>query len=168
MARTLSIEQKPFKLEEPLHIVGADGGPVYEAVWRRGLFAPTCIISKTGMELARVKKQPFARTSTWCVVAGGLTCQLHRKVLAFACEVLVFGGRFDDSELNGSMLDYSFQLTRGDVVLARAVPKELTPSDRRAVEVLEDSDDAELFTAILIANLLAQRSEEDRRANRRN
>lgn len=70
----------------------------------------------------------------------------------------VVGGPFYGASLRGSLWDMSFRLNRGSQGIAEAAAKLFTITGRHTIELKVDSSDNELLSAIMMTNLLLQKS----------
>lgn len=157
---TLHIFRKLMAWRGHFHLCDSDGAILYECVAKWGWLNPPWMLTQNGMEVAVFKRKLWTWGSTWDVSMGEESFQLRRKLLTLRRHVVVQGGPFDGAVLTGSLFDRQFEVTWRERVLARAQSKFLTIRERHDIEVLDNSPQAVLFTAVLMANLLMEKGAE--------
>jgi uncharacterized protein YxjI len=161
MARVLTVNRKLFSWWRQVHQVLDEHGTVlYAMTWRWGWPVRTWVVRRGGEPAATMRRKLLAFAPTWIVEAAGGRFLLRRRLLALRRRTQVLGGPFDGAELTGSLLGLSFRLEHGGRVVARARERLLTLRERHDVELLEDTPQAELLTALLMLNLLLQKESE--------
>jgi uncharacterized protein YxjI len=161
MSRILTVDRKLFSWWRQVHrVLDERGQALYEMSWRWSWPARTWVVSRGGRPVAAMRRKLLAFAPTWIVEAAGARFLLRRKLLALRRRTQVIGGPFDGAELTGSLLGLSFRLERGGRLVARARERILTLRERHDVELLEDTPEAELLTALAMLNLLLQKEAE--------
>ncbi|MFK4705747.1 uncharacterized protein YxjI [Roseateles asaccharophilus] len=159
MARQLSISSKLLTLKQRFHIQDELGNPIYETTWKFGWLRTFWHITKGGREVAKMRRKLLAFRETWIVHVGEHEFQLRRG-FSFSRVMHVIGGPFHGASLRGSLWDMSFRLERGTQVIAEAAAKLFTLTGRHTIELKIESSDSELLSAIMMTNLLLQKSSE--------
>ncbi|MDI4632916.1 hypothetical protein J7U46_07630 [Pelomonas sp. V22] len=158
MSKILSIKRKLLSLKERLQILDADERLLYEATWEFAWFNPTWVLTRDGREAARLKRRLLSWLPCWEVQANGSPFLLRTR-WGWRRRVQVQGGPLDGAELRGGLLDMSFELERSGRILARADAKWLSLRERHVIELLDESPEAELLTAVMMVTVLLQKSE---------
>lgn len=159
--KTLHIARKLLSLLGKIQITDDAGLVLYEGAARWAWLPRPWRITQHGQEVASIARKPWSFTPIWSVSTHEEHFILRGKFWSWRRHITVVGARFDGAVLQGSLLDMDFELARHGQLLARAQAKLLTLRTRHSIELLDDSPQAELLTAILMIHLLAQKSEDD-------
>lgn len=162
--KTLHIARKLLSLLGKIQITDDAGAVLYEGAARWGWLSRPWRITQHGQEVAAIERKLWSFAPIWNVSTREEHFILRGKFWSWRRQVTVEGGRFDGAVLRGSLLDMDFELTRHGQTLARAEAKVLTLRTRHSIELLDDSPQAELLTAILMIHLLAQKGEDNQMA----
>lgn len=159
-SRTLHIARKLLSLWGKFHITDGAGTVLYECTSKWAWFNPPWTLTRDGKEVAVFKRKLWAFASTWNVETEDNSFTLRSKLWTFRRQISVQGGAFDGAVLTGNLFDMKFELTWHGQVLAKAHGKVLSFRARHDIVLLESAPQVELFTAILMANLLVEKGEE--------
>lgn len=162
--KTLLIARKLLSLLGKIEITDDAGNVLYESRARWGWLSQPWSITQDGREVATVTRKLWSFTSIWNVSTSEENFILRGKLWSWRRQITVVGGRFDGALLRGSLLDMDFELARHDQVIARAQAKVMTLRTRHSIDLLDTTPQAELLTAILMTNLLAQKGEDSQMA----
>lgn len=156
--RTLHIARKLLSLLGNIQITDNDGNLLYECAASWSWFARTWHIRAQGREIARMRRKLFTLVRAWDVDTGDERFVLQDKLFSWRRQVTVRGGSFDGAVLRGGLLDMRFELSHHGQIIAKADADLLTLRTRHSIVLLQNSPQAERLTAILMANLLIQKS----------
>lgn len=162
--KTLHIARKLLSLLGKIEITDEAGNVLYESRARWGWLSQPWSIVQDGREVATVTRKLWSFTPIWNVSTSEENFILRGKLWSWRRQIMVVGGRFDGAVLRGSLLDMDFELARHGQVIARAQAKMLTLRTRHSIDLLDTTPPAELLTAILMTNLLAQKREDNNMA----
>lgn len=162
--KTLHIARKLLSLLGKIEITGDAGNVLYESRARWGWLSQPWSITQDGREVATVTRKLWSFTPIWNVSTSEENFILRGKLWSWRRQITVVGGRFDGALLRGSLLDMDFELARHGQVIARAQAKIMTLRTRHSIDLLDTTPQAELLTAILMTNLLAQKGEDSQMA----
>lgn len=162
--KTLHIARKLLSLLGKIQITDEAGNVLYESRARWGWLSQPWSITQDGREVATVTRKLWSFTPIWNVSTSEENFILRGKLWSWRRQITVVGGRFDGAMLRGSLLDMDFELARHGQVIARAQAKVMTLRTRHSIDLLDTTPQAELLTAILMTNLLAQKGEDSQMA----
>ena len=162
--KTLHIARKLLSLLGKIEITDEAGNVLYESRARWGWLSQPWSITQDGREVATVTRKLWSFTPIWNVSTSEENFILRGKLWSWRRQIMVVGGRFNGALLRGSLLDMDFELARHGQVNARAQAKVLTLRTRHSIDLLDTTPQAELLTAILMTNLLAQKREDNNMA----
>lgn len=162
--KTLHIARKLLSLLGKIEITDDAGNVLYESRARWGWLSQPWSITQDGREVATVTRKLWSFTPIWNVSTSEENFILRGKLWSWRRQITVVGGRFDGAMLRGSLLDMDFELALHGQVIARAQAKVMTLRTRHSIDLLDTTPQAELLTAILMTNLLAQKGEDSQMA----
>ena len=162
--KTLHIASKLMSLLGKIAITDDAGNVLYESRARWGWLTQPWSITQDGQEVATITRKLWSFTPIWNVHTRDGDFILRDKLWSWRRQITVVGGRFDGAVLRGSLLDMNFELTLHGQAIARAQAKMLTLRSRHSIDLLDTTPQAELLTAILMTNLLAQKREDNKMA----
>ena len=162
--KTLHIASKLMSLLGKIQITDDAGKVLYESRARWGWLSKPWSITQDGLEVASITRKLYSFAPVWNVRTRDGDFILRGKLWSWRRHITVVGGRFDGAVLRGSLLDMDFELALHGQVIARAQAKVLTLRTRHSIALLDTTPQAELLTAILMTNLLAQKREDNKMA----
>lgn len=157
MTRVLSMANKLLSLRGRLEVSDDAGALAYEARGEWAWLSPTWRLYQGPREFATVRRRLLAWSPTWEVGGELGDFLLRRRWWSWTRQYHVLGGPHDGALLKGSFFDYSFELTQGGTLLARAQGKLLTLRDRHQIEVL--GGDERLVIIAMVVMQLERRDE---------
>jgi uncharacterized protein YxjI len=155
MARTLAIALKFLAIRKPFQITDDRGDVLYECTWDFAWVNPPWKLLKNG-ESAAVIRRKVGWSPTWDVSTTYGDYQLKRKTFTVRPRLWVEGGPYDGAELTGSLFATNFTLLLGGATVAEARRQLLSLTNRYEVELIEDTPENELLTAVLMATVFIE------------
>jgi uncharacterized protein YxjI len=160
MARRLFISAKLLSLKRRFQITDEADEILYECTWKFAFFSPPWKLSKKGSEVATFRRKIFSWAPTWNVTSVDGNFRMRQRIFSFRRRVVVKGGIYDGAEFNGSLFGMTFTLRAAGQTIAEAHRELLTIRDKHYIDLLIDTPQAELLTAIVMASLLVQKETE--------
>jgi len=154
MTRRLCVSEKLLSLKERFHITDEAGRVLYECTWMFAGIKPRWKLWQAGREVAEFRKKYFTWAPTWRVTTIHGDFRLRRRLFSLRRRVIVEGGPHDGAELTGGLFGMTFRLTLRGETIAEGHRELISLRDRHHADLLKETPEAELLTALLLAHLL--------------
>jgi uncharacterized protein YxjI len=115
-----------------------------------GFIIPTWRITKDSSEVATIRRKIFSWSPRWLVTSTLGNFTIQRKIWSRAPRYNILSGPYDGAIVRGNIWGLTFQISYVDKTIASAKGKILTLRDTHTIEVFEDGQAPELFTAIIM------------------
>ncbi len=157
MPKYLNVADKLLSLRGRMTITDQADQPLYEARGEFALFFPTWRVFAQGREVAVISRVILAWRPTWEVACEFGTFRIAKVIFSLTDDYEVTGGPFNGAEVTGRLLRRDFSISHRGRTLASATGTLLSLRDRFTVELVDESKQAELFTAIaMVAHHMGQ------------
>ncbi|MEO5511141.1 MAG: LURP-one-related family protein, partial [Longimicrobiales bacterium] len=115
----------------------------------------------SGNELAFIKQRLLSWGPTYEVFgAGAMIAEVKKELFTFfKCRFTVDVPGPDDLEATGNFLDYEYEFTRGDTVVARVSKQWFAWSDTYGIEVIDSGDALVILTATVVIDAVCHQEE---------
>lgn len=159
MPRQLILSPALLSLRGRVAITDGAQQPRYEARGEFALLIPTWRLYRGQALVGTLQRQWLSLRPRWRLQLGNESFDLVGRLLSLRRHYTVHGGRFDGAQVSGSLLDHSFRIEHGGVVLADARVRWLSLVDAQQVQVHADDDASEQFVALalLVVHLARER-----------
>lgn len=154
------IKERFFRLGEDSDILDESGQPVLHVDGKVFTLRDLLIIRDlSGHEVARVHRKLLALRPTYEITIGGQEVAEVRKhfftPLWDKFTIDVPGP--DDFEMNGSLLDHDFTISRGDRTVATVSKAWLTIRDTYGIDIADEENDLLILASVLALDLAEDR-----------
>lgn len=164
MSSTIYISRKLFSLRDTIFITDELGVTIYEAANENILNPLTAIVTKNQNYLAKINRKLFSLPYTWEIKTADSSYMIKRKIFSLNRQLTVFNGKYNGAKISGNLIDNKFEITLGDISVAKIKSNIASPVDRSIVEIFDKSD--EEFTAIAMVILIKSKTEDRRVINK--
>ncbi len=148
MPKFLNVANKLLSLRGAITLSDEYDQPVFEAKGEFAFLSPTWRLYKGSTQVASVRKRIWAWSRTWDIESVLGDFVIKRKLWSWSPQFRVIGSRFDGAAMSGGLFDLNAEIEVRGKLIAKVRGKILTLRDRHTVELLDQSDEAVLFTAI--------------------
>jgi uncharacterized protein YxjI len=148
MPKVLNVANKLLSLRGAITLSDELDQPVFEAKGEFAFLSPTWRLCKGSTQVASIRKRIWAWSRTWDIESALGDFVIRRKLWSWTPQFRVIGGSLDGAVISGSLFDLNAEILVQGKLIAQAQGKILTLRDRHTVELLDQSDEAVLFTAI--------------------
>jgi uncharacterized protein YxjI len=148
MPKVLNVANKLLSLRGAITLTDEHDQPVFEAKGEFAFLSPTWRLYKGSTQVASICKRIWAWSRTWDIESVLGDFVIKRKLWSWTPQFRVIGGSLDGAVISGSLFDLNAEILVQGKLIAQAQGKILTLRDRHTVELLDQSDEAVLFTAI--------------------
>jgi uncharacterized protein YxjI len=118
----------------------------------------------SGNELAFIRQRLLSWGPTYEVyVAGEMIAEVKKELFTFfKCRFTVDVPGPNDLEATGNFLDYEYEFTRGDNVVARVSKAWFAWSDTYGIEVVDPADALVILTATVVIDAVCHQEQRNR------
>jgi uncharacterized protein YxjI len=148
MPKFLNVANKLLSLRGAITLSDEHDQQVFEAKGEFAFLSPTWRLYKGSAQVASIRKRIWAWSRTWDIESVLGDFVIKRKLWSWTPQFQVNGGSFDGAAMSGSLFDLNTEVELRGKLIAKVRGKILTLRDRHTVELLDQSDEGVLFTAI--------------------
>jgi len=148
MPKFLNVANKLLSLRGAITLSDEHDQQVFEAKGEFAFLSPTWRLYKGSTQVASIRKRIWAWSRTWDVESALGNFVIRRKLWSWSPQFRVIGGSFDGAAISGSLFDLNAEIEVQGKLIAKVRGKILTLRDRHNVELLDQSDEGVLLTAI--------------------
>ncbi|MDF1879821.1 LURP-one-related family protein [Sulfurimonas sp. MAG313] len=151
MSKALSISNKIMSLKGRILITDLEDNLCYDAKGNFSFFRnKKWSVTQDENEVFSIRKKVFSWSPTYMVNSKIGNFYLKRKTLSLKRKYFVHDGKYKGTTAEGSFWDQNFTLRSKEKVIAKVNSKLFTLRDRHAVELVDETSEAELMTVIFM------------------
>lgn len=160
MSKRFIVRDKLLSLRGRIEVTDAEDFLAYEAVGEFALFRPTWRVYRDGTEVATITRRLFSWSPSWDITSQLGNFTITRKLFSWTRGYSVSSGNLADLRISGSLWDMSFEILRGEKLIAAARGKWMSLRNAQVIELLSSEPANELLTIIAMMLLHLDRKHE--------